>query len=103
MFYSGAQLFLFPTLYEGFGMPPVEAMACGTPVLASNAPCMPEVLGEAAILSPPDNAERFAEEIVRILSNETLVGELRELGLRRAREFRWEASVSEMLSLFQTG
>lgn len=101
MFYAGAQLFLFPSLYEGFGFPPVEAMACGTPVLASNAPCMPEVLGKAAILSPPDNAERFAEEIVRIVSSRTLAAEMREMGLQRARDFRWEASASEFLSLFQ--
>lgn len=70
--YAGAQLFLFPSLYEGFGLPPVEAMACGVPVIASNAPCMPEVLGDAAILEPILSADRFAISIRRVLTDNEL-------------------------------
>src|SRR5579863_77804 len=62
-FYSGAQVFLFPSMYEGFGLPPVEAMACGVPVIASDAQCMPEVLGDAAILESSANADGFAAAI----------------------------------------
>jgi glycosyltransferase involved in cell wall biosynthesis len=96
-FYAGAQVFLFPSLYEGFGMPPLEAMACGTPVIASNAPPMPEVLGDAAILEPPSSADRFAEAISRVLTDENLRCTMRTRGLERAQKFRWEASVRQLL------
>ena len=73
-FYAGAQAFLFPSLYEGFGLPLVEAMACGAPVIASNAPCMSEVLGDAAILEPLTSPERFAAAIRRVLADDQLHG-----------------------------
>src|SRR5882762_8273463 len=69
-FYAGAQLFLFPSLYEGFGIPPIEAMACGTPVIASDSQCLPETLGDAAILVPAQSPERFAEAMTQVLSDE---------------------------------
>jgi len=100
LFYAGAQLFLFPSLYEGFGFPPLEAMACGTPVIASNAKCMPEVLGEAAILQSPRNAEGFAEAVVRVLSDEDLRHSMRVAGIQQARRFPWESSVKELLKVF---
>ncbi len=100
-FYAGAQVFLFPSLYEGFGLPPAEAMACGTPVIASDAPCMPEVLGDAAILEPPTSAERFATSIVRVLSDDQLHGLLRAKGIRRAQTFRYETSVKQLLETFE--
>lgn len=92
-FYGGAQVFLFPTLYEGFGLPPVEAMACGTPVIASNAPCMPEVLGEAAVLESPSDAESFAEAILRVLGDEKKRAELSASGVKQASKFSCHASV----------
>ncbi len=96
-FYAGAQLFLFPSLYEGFGIPPLEAMACGTPVIASNAQPMPEILGDAAILEPPANAERFTAAIRRVLADVNLRFAMRNEGIARAQMFRREASVRQLL------
>jgi glycosyltransferase involved in cell wall biosynthesis len=101
LFYAGAQVFLFPTLYEGFGLPPVEAMACGTPVIASNSPCMPEVLGDAAILEPHTSAERFAAAVHRVLTDDQVHGALRAKGIQRAQIFRYETSVKQLLELFE--
>jgi glycosyltransferase involved in cell wall biosynthesis len=100
-FYAGAQVFLFPTLYEGFGLPPVEAMACGTPVIASDAQCMPEVLGEAAILLPPTEAESFAAAILSLLANDHLRQNLQRKGIQRAQAFRFERSVKQLLEIFE--
>jgi glycosyltransferase involved in cell wall biosynthesis len=96
-FYAGAQVFLFPTLYEGFGLPPLEAMACGTPVIASDAPCMPEVLGDAAILVPPTEAEPFAEAILKVLGDEDLCEAMRAAGIVQAEKFRREPSARLLL------
>jgi glycosyltransferase involved in cell wall biosynthesis len=101
LFYAGAQIFLFPTLYEGFGLPPVEAMACGTPVIASNSPCMPEVLGDAAILEPLTGHERFATAILRVLADGQLREVLRTKGIQRAQGFRYETSVKQLLEIFE--
>jgi glycosyltransferase involved in cell wall biosynthesis len=98
-FYSGADVFLFPTLYEGFGMPPIEAMACGTPVIASNARCMPEVLGDAAILEPPDSAQRFADAILMLQTNVNLRNAMRAAGIHKAQEYCWQASAKQLLGL----
>lgn len=99
-FYAGAQAFLFPSLYEGFGLPLVEAMACGAPVIASNAPCMSEVLGDAAILEPLTSPERFAAAIRRVLADDQLHGALRAKGIQRAQSFRYETSVKQLLKIF---
>ena len=100
-FYAGAQLFLFPSLYEGFGLPPVEAMACGTPVISSDAPSMPEVLGEAAILEPLSSPERFATAIRKVLADDSLRDSMQVKGIRRAECFRYETSVHKLLEVFQ--
>jgi glycosyltransferase involved in cell wall biosynthesis len=99
-FYSGAQIFLFPTLYEGFGLPPVEAMACGVPVIASNAPAMPEILGEAAILEPPDSPDRFAAAILQLLTDPELGERMRTRGLHRAKRFSPKNSMQQLLDCF---
>ncbi len=101
LFYAGAQAFLFPSLYEGFGIPPLEAMACGTPVIASNAKCMPEVLGDAALLQSPHDAEGFATTIARLLSQEDLRKSLCAAGIKRAGKFRWETSAKRILQTFE--
>ena len=101
LIYSGAQVFLFPTLYEGFGLPPVEAMACGASVIASDAPPMPEVLGEAAILEPPTSGESFATAILRVLTDDQLRGALRAKGIRQAQSFQYETSVKQLLEIFE--
>jgi glycosyltransferase involved in cell wall biosynthesis len=98
-FYSGAELFLFPTLYEGFGLPPIEAMACGTPVIASNARCMPEVLGDAAILEPPESAPRFADAILKLRANVNLRRAMQAAGLHKAEEYCWQTSAEQLLGV----
>src|SRR5579872_893296 len=100
-FYSGAQIFLYPSMYEGFGLPPVEAMACGVPVIASNAQCMPEVLGDAAILESSANADRFAAAVVRVQSDESLRHSMRAKGIRRARRFCSQDSARRLLDVFE--
>ena len=101
LLYGGAQVFLFPSLYEGFGLPPVEAMACGAPVIASDAPCIPEILGDAAILESLTSPERFATAILRVLADEQLRGTLRARGIQRAQNFRFETSVRQLLEIFE--
>jgi glycosyltransferase involved in cell wall biosynthesis len=84
--YRGAQCFVFPSLYEGFGLPVLEAMACGTPVVTTTAGSIPEVAGEAAVLVPPSNPEALADGIRRALAQRE---ELRAAGLARAARFTW--------------
>ncbi|HUN61524.1 MAG TPA: glycosyltransferase family 1 protein [Candidatus Sulfotelmatobacter sp.] len=98
LFYAGAKVFLFPSLYEGFGLPPLEAMACGTPVIASNAPPMPETLGDAAILEPPSSAERFVEAIAKVLRDDELSDTMRRNGKLRAQNFRRDTSARALLN-----
>lgn len=92
LLYRGAELFAFPSLYEGFGFPVLEAMACGTPVLTSNRTSLPEVAGEAALLVDPESPEEVAEGIRRILTDSSLRLSLRNKGLARAKEFNWETT-----------
>lgn len=88
--YRMADAMVFASLYEGFGLPILEAMACGCPVLASNASSMPEVAGEAALLVEPTDTGQIADGLVRILTDRDLASRLRERGAERAREFSWE-------------
>jgi glycosyltransferase involved in cell wall biosynthesis len=99
--YSGADLFVFPSLYEGFGLPPLEAMACGTPVVCSNAGSLPEVVGQAAIMVDPHDMVGLAEAMQRVLANPDLRHELREKGLARAQGFTWERCARETLAVYQ--
>lgn len=92
LLYSGATAFIFPSLYEGFGLPPLEAMACGAPVISSNAPCMPEVLGDAALYFSPREPAELAGAITRVLADGSLRSRLRAAGLRRAATFTWQRS-----------
>jgi len=88
--YRGAVGFVFPSLYEGFGLPPLEAMACGTPVLTSNVCSLPEVVGDAAILVNPLSVEEIAGGLRRLVDDSGLQALLREKGLARAKTFSWE-------------
>ena len=99
--YRLAKVFVFPSLYEGFGLPPLEAMACGTPVVTSNVSSLPEVVGDAAMLIDPYDVESIADGISRVLSDPALASELRGRGILRAREFSWERSVARTRALYQ--
>ncbi|MCS6803238.1 MAG: glycosyltransferase family 1 protein [Chloroflexota bacterium] len=99
---SAARAFVFPSLYEGFGLPPLEAMACGTPVVASNTSSLPEVVGDAGLLVPPTDRAALAAALRRVLADDPLVTALREKGLRRARRFRWEKTALETLAVYRT-
>ena len=88
--YSGARCFVFPSLYEGFGLPLLEAMACGTPVACSNVSSLPEVASDAALLFDPLDVESMADALARLLRDADLRADLRERGLRRAPQFNWE-------------
>jgi len=88
--YSNALAFLFPSLCEGFGLPILEAMSCGCPVITSNISSMPEVAGKSAILIDPYNTEQLAYEMGRVISSEVLRKELKEKGLERCKEFSWD-------------
>ena len=90
--YSHARVFALPSLYEGFGLPVLEAMACGAPVVCSDAGPLPEVAGDAAVLLPPQDVRAWADAIRRLLTDEHLATSLRARGERRAREFSWEQS-----------
>jgi len=101
LLYNGADLFVFPSLYEGFGLPPLEAMACGIPVLVSNAASLPEVVGDAAIMVNPYDIEEIAQEMKRILTNENLQKEIREKGLKRCQEFSWCQVAEKTLNVYK--
>jgi glycosyltransferase involved in cell wall biosynthesis len=98
--YRLAAVFVFPSLYEGFGLPPLEAMASGTPVVTSNISSLPEVAGDAAILVDPYDPEAIADGIHRVLSDATLRDDLRARGLARARQFSWDASVRRIRDIY---
>jgi glycosyltransferase involved in cell wall biosynthesis len=98
--YRLAGVFVFPSLYEGFGLPPLEAMASGTPVVTSNVSSLPEVAGDAAILVDPYDPRAIADGIYDVLNDERLRRELRQKGLARARQFSWEASIRRVREIY---
>jgi len=99
--YRNASLFILPSLHEGFGLPPLEAMACGCPVVVSNVASLPEVCGDAAQYVDPYNIESIAEGMHKVLMDEDLRQNLIEKGLARARLFRWEKSAREHIKVFE--
>lgn len=99
--YGLADLFVFPSLYEGFGIPAIEAMAMGTPVVVSNKSCLPEVVGQAGLIVDPENSEEFADVIYKILSDKALRNNLIEKGYKRAKEFSWEKTAKETLEVYK--
>jgi glycosyltransferase involved in cell wall biosynthesis len=99
--YSAARMFLLPSLWEGFGIPVVEAMACGTPVLTSNVSCLPEIAADAAVVVDPHSTESIAEGIGRLDSSEELRQMLVARGLDRAPLFTWERSAAQTLGAYE--
>jgi glycosyltransferase involved in cell wall biosynthesis len=100
--YNGADLFAFPSLYEGFGLPVLEAMACGTPVVTSNTSSLPEVAGDAALLVDPTDVEAIAAAMARVLTDPALAQEMRGKGLAQASQFTWERTARETLAVYET-
>jgi glycosyltransferase involved in cell wall biosynthesis len=100
--YRGARALVFPSLYEGFGLPVLEAMACGTPVLASNVTAVPEVAGDAALLVDPTDVRAIAEGIERIVQDEELRSSLREKGIRRASLYSWDETARRTWEVLQS-
>lgn len=98
---NGADLFVFPSIYEGFGLPPLEAMACGTAVASSNATSLPEVVGDAGLLFDPYRVKDIAETMHRILADSDLRQALQQKGLERAAMFSWEKSAKATLSAYE--
>ncbi len=101
LLYSHADLFVFPSLYEGFGMPVLEAMACGAPTITSNSTALPEVGGDAAILVDPENAEKLGEAMVRVLEDEELRHTLKAKGLTRVKDFSWDRAARATVEVYR--
>jgi glycosyltransferase involved in cell wall biosynthesis len=99
--YRLARVFVFPSLYEGFGLPPLEAMASGTPVITSNVSSLPEVVGDAAMLVDPYEPDAIAGAMRRVLSDDRLRDDMRERGLARAREFSWGQSIRRVRQIYE--
>jgi glycosyltransferase involved in cell wall biosynthesis len=99
--YRGAQALIFPSLYEGFGLPILEAMACGTPVVTSNITAMPETAGLAALFVNPRSVEDIANAIERIIGDNALRNQMRDRGIVRASEFSWEATCLRVAQLLR--
>jgi glycosyltransferase involved in cell wall biosynthesis len=101
LWYNAATCFVFPSLYEGFGLPPLEAMACGTPVVSSNAASLPEVAGDAALLLDPLDEEAWTHELARALNEPGLRRELAGRGLDRARRFTWGRAAEQTARVYR--
>jgi glycosyltransferase involved in cell wall biosynthesis len=99
--YSGAIAFLYPSLYEGFGFPTLEAMACGTPVLTSNTTALPEVVGDAALIVNPLDEEAIQDGLFRLLGSDSLRADLRRKGLERVRSFTWDQTAEQTWRLLK--
>lgn len=101
IFYDAAKVFVFPSLYEGFGLPPLEAMAHGTPVVTSNTSSLPEVVGKAAILVNPENIFDIMRALHRVLLDQGLRDKLKQRGYEQAQKFSWDAAAKRILQVYE--
>jgi len=99
--YSAADILAYPSLYEGFGLPPLEAMACGTPVVVSNSSSLPEVVGEAALMVEPEDTEGLADAMSTLLFDQDIRRRMVEAGLQQASGFTWRAAAERMLAIYR--
>ncbi len=100
--YNGADVLLFPSLYEGFGWPPLEAMASGLPVVCSRSGSLPEVVADAALTAEPEDVAGLAAQVAAVLESPALAGDLRRRGIERARHFTWERAAAEVLEVYRS-
>jgi glycosyltransferase involved in cell wall biosynthesis len=100
--YSGALLFVYPSFYEGFGMPPLEAMACGVPVITSNNSSLPEVVGDAGIMIDADDTDALVDSMKRVLTDNELAKKMRKAGLIQAKKFSWNTSATKMKEIINS-
>lgn len=101
IFYDAAKVFIFPSLYEGFGLPPLEAMAHGTPVVTSNGSALPEVVGNAALLVNPENIFEISRALYRSLTDTELRDHMKQAGKLQAQRFSWDISVRKLISVYE--
>lgn len=99
--YSGATAMTFPSIYEGFGFPPLEAMACGTPVISSNTSSLPEVVGEAGILLAPENEQMWADKMIEVSRNANLRQRMKADGLNQAKKFSWDETAKKTIEVYK--
>jgi glycosyltransferase involved in cell wall biosynthesis len=99
--YAGALCFAYPSFYEGFGLPPLEAMSCGAPVLTGNLTSLPEVVGDAGLTVDPFDTDAMAAALARLIDDDALRADLRERGLRRARRFDWRETARMTLQVYR--
>jgi glycosyltransferase involved in cell wall biosynthesis len=100
--YCAAEALVLPSLYEGFGLPPLEAMACGTPVVVSNAGALPEIVGDAGMLVRPDDPHDIAQGLGWVLGNASFRQALIERGLSRAATFSWDRAARETVAVYES-
>jgi len=100
--YNNALAFVFPSLYEGFGLPPLEAMACGTPVITSNRSSLPEVVGAAALLVDPEDTAELTDAMARIVDEAPLREDLRERGVKQAQGFSWDETARMTVEVYES-
>lgn len=101
LLYNAAKLFVYPSVFEGFGLPPLEAMSCGTPVVTSNITSIPEVTGNAAVLFNPWDVDDIEEKIVTTINNKDMLNKLSELGLKRSLDFSWKKTAKVTLEAYK--
>lgn len=99
--YNAAELFIYPSFYEGFGLPPIEALACGTPTIVSNISSLPEVVGDAALKVDPHSQQAMTQAMYRLLTEEDLRRDLIKKGMRRSEEFSWTKTASQTIKIYQ--
>ena len=101
LFYNCASLFVYPSFYEGFGLPPLEAMTCGTPVITSNVTSIPEVVADGAILINPYNLDELAQAMYNVLTDTSLSQELSVRGIKRAYQFSWKKTALQTIQAYK--
>jgi glycosyltransferase involved in cell wall biosynthesis len=99
--YRAADIFVYPSLFEGFGLPPLEAMACGTPVITSNTSSLPEVVGDAAVLIDPYDHQDLVGALLKVVRDTPLRARMRDMGIEQAKKFTWHAAAEKTLELYR--